>query len=265
VNTIKKILFIHHGKGLGGAPLSLLYLIQALDTTRYKPVVLFLYDSEIIDVYKAHGIEVYGPTNTMDFSHTVIWWFRWYHLPYLIRSIGSTIKTLLRTANFWLDQINPDIVHLNTSSLIAWGIIARRKGIPVVWHIREPLAKGYLGIRKQLVRTIVGRYATAIVQICHNDAKPWQNKPKTNVIFNAVDPGRFDATRGGNDFCQQYNLNPNHPIILFVGGLSQEKGTLPILNIAKQVIKYLPQTQLVIAGQGNFTRTATGIRRLFPA
>ena len=265
MNTRKKILFIHHGKGLGGAPLSLLYLIQSLDKSRYQPVVLFLYDSEIINLYKTNGIEVLGPTNTLDFPHTKIWWFRWYHLPYLARTIKSTCKTLFFTARHWLNQVKPDIVHLNTSSLIAWGVAAHRMGIPVVWHIREPLADGYLGLRKWLVRTVVGRYATAIIPICKNDAKPWQHAPKTNVIYNAVDPQRFDATRSGDEFCRQHNLNPKNPIMLFVGGLSEEKGTLPIINIAKQVIKLLPHTQLVIAGQGDFTGTASGIRRVFPA
>ena len=59
----KKILYIHHGKGLGGAPLSLLYLIQALDKTKYHPVVLFLYDSEVVDLFKSKGIEVVDPIN----------------------------------------------------------------------------------------------------------------------------------------------------------------------------------------------------------
>ncbi len=265
MNARKKILFIHHGKGLGGAPLSLLYLIQSLDQTRYQPVVLFLYHSDVINLYKANGIDVVGPTNTLDFPHTKIWWFRWYHLPYLARAINSTIKTLRGTARHWLDQIKPDLVHLNTSSLIAWGVVARRMGIPVVWHIREPLADGYLGLRRSLVRSVVGRHATAIIPICHNDARPWRTNPKTTVVYNAVDPGRFNATVNGNEFCRQHNLNPHNPIILFVGGLSLEKGTLPILNITRQVIKLLPSTQLVIAGHGDFSGSATGIRRLFPA
>jgi hypothetical protein len=35
----KRILFIHHGSGLGGAPISMLYLIQNLDLALYEPVV----------------------------------------------------------------------------------------------------------------------------------------------------------------------------------------------------------------------------------
>ena len=46
------ILYIHHGKGLGGAPISLLTLIKALDLTCYRPIVLFLYDSEALKLFR---------------------------------------------------------------------------------------------------------------------------------------------------------------------------------------------------------------------
>ena len=77
---MKKILYIHHGKGLGGAPLSLLYLIQGLDKTKFNPVVLFLQDSEVIDLYRSKGIKAIGPLNIFDFSHTKILWYKWYHI-----------------------------------------------------------------------------------------------------------------------------------------------------------------------------------------
>ena len=50
----KKILYIHHGKGIGGAPLSLLYLIESLDKQKYHPIVLFLHYSEVVDLDRTH-------------------------------------------------------------------------------------------------------------------------------------------------------------------------------------------------------------------
>ena len=73
----KKILYIHHGKGIGGAPLSLLYLIENLDKQKYHPIVLFLHYSEVVDLYKSKGIEVVDPISELDFPHTKIWWLRW--------------------------------------------------------------------------------------------------------------------------------------------------------------------------------------------
>ena len=234
-----KILYIHHGKGLGGAPLSLLYLIKSLDTTKYHPVVLFLHQSEIIDIYKTHNIETYGPTNTYDFPHTKIWWFRWYHAPYLVRTILDTSKTYFYVAQQWLDLIKPDIVHLNTSSLIAWGMVARKKKIPVVWHIREPLAPGYLGVRKKIITSCVKKYSTTIIPICYNDAIPWAHESKTQVIYNAVDPVIFK-------FKAKHPTRPK--TILFLGGLSQEKGTLVIFQAFEKLLQRMPEARLLVAG-----------------
>lgn len=245
---MKKILFIHHGKGLGGAPLSLLYLVESLDTTKYKPIVLFLHQSEVIDLFKEKGITTLGPANVYDFAHTKIWSFNWYHAHHLARAIKDTFKTILQIAPTLFDEIKPDLVHLNTSSLLGWGIAANKKNIPVVWHIREPLAPGYLGMRKKIVQQIVKHYAHAIVPICKHDATPWINNLKTHVVYNAVSEHYFNQTCDSDQFLAHHKIPPKVPKILFLGGLSREKGTLEILKIFKKVLERVPHAKLLLAG-----------------
>jgi len=245
------ILFIHHGKGIGGAPLSLLYLVQALDQRFFKPVVLFLHDSDALKMYRELGIETVGPVNRMDFPHTKIWWLRWYHAPMIFRAIKDTLITRFFTAPHWLKKIKPDMVHLNTSSLVAWAIAAHRAKIPVIWHIREPLANGYFGLRKAFVRTCVARYATRIVAISKHDAQPWIKNPKVHIMYNAVPPEKFNPTTDPSVFLKRYNLDPSTPKILFLGGVSREKGTYLICNIFTELLKKLPNAQLLIAGASN--------------
>jgi len=247
----KKILYIHHGKGLGGAPLSLLYLIKALDKTIYHPVVLFLHQSEIIDLYKKNNIDIIGPANVYDFSHTKIWWFKWYHFPYLLRAIKDTIKTIFFIAPKIFDVIKPDLVHLNTSSLIGWGYVAHKKKIPVVWHIREPLAAGYFGLRRWIIKTCVNKYASKIVPICKNDAKPWLRSQKTQVVYNAACIKKFNYNLSPDNFLKQHNLDQHMPKILYLGGLSREKGTHVIIKSFLKLQEKLPEAVLLIAGHFN--------------
>jgi glycosyltransferase involved in cell wall biosynthesis len=243
----KKILYIHHGTGLGGAPLSLLYLIQGLDKTIYHPIVLFLHDSQAREIFISQGIETIGPVNLYDFPHTKIWWLHWYHIPYLFKVIRDTIKTLFIAPKIY-KKIKPDIVHLNTSSLIAWGYSAYKLKIPVVWHIREPLAHGYFGIRQALVKACVSRYSSAITPISKSDAKPWINNPKTQVIYNIAPENKFNFACDFKNFLTRYNLSVNSSKILFLGGLSQEKGTLLALKILENILTKIPDTKLLIAG-----------------
>ena len=248
----KKILYVHHGKGLGGAPLSLLYLIEGLDKTKYHPKVLFLHDSDALTLFKSKNIDLVGPINRYDFSHTQIWWFRWYHIGPFFRSLRDTIAVIFSRAPYWLDLIKPDIIHLNTSSLGAWAYAAHKKKIPVVWHVREPLAKGYFGIRKRITIQCIKKYATAILPICKDNAQPWHDHEKTQVVYNAVPESLFSPAvctkKSTKKFLTTHNLKQTSPKILFLGGLSQEKGTLEIFKIFQKLLKQLPDAKLLVAG-----------------
>lgn len=252
----KKILYIHHGKGLGGAPLSLLYLVQGLDRKKYDPVVLFLYDSEIIDLYKSKGIRVVGPLNVRDFPHTAVWWYRWYHIHHFCKTLWDTFKTLFFVADNWLEKIKPDLVHLNTSSLIAWGKVAHRRGIPIVWHIREPLSPGYLGLRRWIVQKSVSAYADIIMPICKNDSLPWCGDSRVQIVYNAVNPVLFNSEiikkAAYGKFLSKHGFADNVPNILFLGGLSYVKGTHIILKVFQKLLRRVANAQLLIAGYVDF-------------
>ena len=259
----KKILYIHHGKGLGGAPLSLLLLINALDKEKYHPVVLFLHYSQVVELYKQNNIEIAGIVNRYDFSHTKVWWFRWYHFPYFLRSAWDTFRTDQSVACYWLDSIKPDLVHLNTSSLIAWGKVASKRNIPVIWHVREPLADGYFGFRKWIIKKYVAKYSSKILPICKHDALPWKDNLKTHVVYNAVDPKKFDFNMTSELNKIALDLPPQ---ILFLGGLSQEKGTLVIFKAFEKVLKQLPDAKLLVASYFDLDLNKTSyFKKLFPA
>ncbi len=262
----KKILYIHHGKGLGGAPLSLLYLIQNLDKEKYHPLVLFLQDSQVVDLYKSKGIEVFGPLNLYDFSHTKICWYRWYHPHIFFKVLKDTFKTFSEVADYWLEKIKPDLVHLNTSSLGAWAKVARKKNIPVVFHVREPLSPGYLGLRRKIVTKFVEKYSNVIMPICKNDAKPWYKNSKVNIVYNAVDSKKFARNILIDDFLLKHKLLKDTPRILFLGGLSKEKGTLIIFEAFERLLKLRPNIQLLVAGNVDLSLyRKLNLKRYFPS
>ncbi len=236
----KKILFIHHGKGVGGAPISLLFLIKGLDRDCYDISVLFLHNSDAIKLFKDANIRILGPINVYEFSHTKIWWYRWYHMHHLFKAFIHTLKTIFFVAPYWLSLEKPDLLHLNSSPLIGWAIAAKFKKIPVIWHIREPLAYGYFGIRRLLMRCIVNRYSSAIISISRNDAKPWVGSEKLFIVPNAVDFSVFDK--------EKHAVKSHVPTILFVGGISKEKGTDLILRVFDRLIEKKINCRLLIAG-----------------
>lgn len=236
----KVILYVHHGKGLGGAPISLLTLIKGLDLEKFKPLVVFLYNSEALDLFKQEGVRTIGPLNSSDFSHTNVYWFRWYHFHRIIKSIIGSIFCYFQAVRI-IKKIHPDIVHLNTSSLLSWGIAAKKLSFPVVWHIRETLATGHFGIRQAFIKKIIEDCATKIIPICKADGKFWNNGKKI-VLYNPVDNNIFQEKP------LQMIQDHQYKYLLFVGGLSLQKGTDFMLQIFESVLQSLPKTRLIIAG-----------------
>jgi hypothetical protein len=68
--TPRRVLYVHPCAGMGGAPLSLLYLIEHLDRTRYTPEVLFLgAPGEEVELYRSRGIPFRLRSDITTFPH----------------------------------------------------------------------------------------------------------------------------------------------------------------------------------------------------
>ena len=113
---MKRILYIHHGGGLGGAPLSLLYLLKQIDRARYEPIVLTLKPGPVVDLYRAEGIETHVAQGVADFSHTELEWYGGHDLWRLPIQVARFWPSIVNTRRY-LRQFKPDLVHLNSSTL----------------------------------------------------------------------------------------------------------------------------------------------------
>jgi glycosyltransferase involved in cell wall biosynthesis len=262
----KRILFIHHGVGIGGAPQSLRLLLLALDKNVYEPTVLFLFDSPAISLFKAIGIKVAGPVLRVEFSHTVIWWYRWYHVHHFLRALWDFFMVLFCDGPGWFRELKPEVVHLNTSSLCAWGLVAWYKKIPVVCHIRESLAPGYLGIRRMIIRFLVGFFSTKIIAISQHDGRFWEGDKRLQILPNPVDCRLFEPNpKNRNKFRKKYDISDNAKALVYLGGLSREKGALLALQLLEELLASGRDVILVIAGswqipQSSILRRALGVQ-----
>lgn len=240
----RRVLYVHHGIGIGGAPLSLLFLIEKIDRTRYEPIVLFLYDSIVVDLYRKHGIEVCVNSQISEYSHTNLVWY----------GLNRPIKFLRKALNFIpsvnhafkaYSKLKPDLIHLNSTTLSACAMAAKKAGIPLVWHIREPIADGYIGIRLRLHQKLIGGLSDRIVAICQHDANRVGCLEKTTVVYNFVDFKKFDRNISGQIVRQELGIEENVKCVGMLGGVSHVKGTLefiqalPLVKRQHQNVKFL--------------------------
>lgn len=233
---VKRVVYIHHGKGIGGAPLSLLYLLEKIDRSRFHPIILFLYDSDVVDVFRSRNYEVHIGRGLYEFSHTTIEWYSIFYFHRFLHRIIYFIPSIYRCYRL-VKNYSPDIVHLNSSTLAPCAIGAKLAGCKVVWHIREPLSRGYLGIRKLILKWLIEKFSDAIITISNYDARQLKKSNKIHFIPNFVDFKIFDHSLNGSAFRKEYGVKENVKTIGMLGGVTPVRGTLEFIKAIPYVIK----------------------------
>jgi len=245
-----RVLYVHHGQGLGGAPLSLLYLLQSLDRSRYEPIVACLHDGEVADLFRRSGLEVHIWSKVSDFMHANGGWYP-LHDPRGMKAFANHLVRFLPSAlraKKAIMSINPDLVHLNSSTLVTVAIGARWAGVPCVWHVREVVHNGYLGLRRFLLRRAVNTLPDAVIYVCEASRIALQDQGLGEVIYNFVDFTRFDRNITGKQIRRELGLVPTDKVVLLLGGLNNVKGARELVLAMNRLRIRLPDARCVIAG-----------------
>ncbi len=241
-----RILYVHHGIGLGGAPLSLLYLVRQLDRERYEPIILCLHDSEAARLFRKQGWRTIAGIGPKHFPHSAMNHHPWYRPDRILRGLLDQVRTVLWTAPRLLRTIQPQIIHLNSPSLLGWGIAGKIRRVPVVCHLREPVADGYFGIRRAMMRSLTQWFTSAFIAICRYDASTLKSSDKVHVVFNSVDFEEFNRSLDGRSIRAELGIAPERRMILYLGGFNPRKGLQVLLAGAE---RFMDETcSLIIAG-----------------
>lgn len=230
-----KVLFIHHSSGWGGAPINMINIIKELDKTKYEAHVLLLKDS----VVKERLSELNIPYTICDASFYKKWYryfthsdakvFRWNRFISMPKMFISWFLSKYFYASKVLKKHTFDIVHLNSSVLSDWLYPASKLG-KTVYHIQEPISKGILGFRYQLIRSEVSKYADRVIAISKDNARRIDLPEKTEIVYNFT------------DIPETVHNNSSDKRVLFVGGAAEIKGihvlidALPLLNKSTKVV-----------------------------
>lgn len=227
--TMKKVLIIHHGSGLGGGLIALIGLIRELKE-QYHVSVLCIFKSDAIDYLKREGIEVLTPKNNFFYSR--------YNL--YIHSEASYNNPLSAFKFFYFFLLNLlnmfyfskkefeiyagkfDILYLNSLFLSDWLIHSRSFFSRVIVHDREPLAKGIMGIRKTLFRIVLNKYADVIFCVSEDNKRRINLPHKTFRVYDPV----VSANRMQN----KYPRTDKFKYFVYLGGSQRIKGFEQLVN-----------------------------------
>jgi glycosyltransferase involved in cell wall biosynthesis len=223
--------------------------------------VVTLKRGPVVDLYRAEGIETRVEEGISDFSHTTLEWYggrELWRLPGKLLRIPGSIR---RTRKL-VEEINPDLVHLNSSTLAPAALGCARAGVPIVWHIREPLAQGYWGVRRGLIRRIIHRHAARVVAISQHDADQLIPNERIHVIHNFVDFDQFDHSLSGDAVQTELGIDPGVPVVVMLGGVAEPKGTLVLVHALPRLLRQVPGVRVIVAGPPPRRLNEPGVKEL---
>lgn len=245
-----KVLYLHHGTILGGAPLSLLYLVREIERRLDFEIELACH-SPAMQEFFARNLKspVKAWINPLTF-------FGRYLIGYVPLDSAERRKLFfdeLRRVprSIWqqycdIRKVKPDLVHLNSSVMFTSALAARLAGATVVWHIREPVQGDKW--KQKLSGFVIRHLAHRIIAISEVEANHLGRNVFNNikVVYNPIN---FDALRAElYDPAierKKLGLKPGDRMIVTLGGVSPRKGTLEQI----EAMKYTDESiKLVVAG-----------------
>jgi len=225
----KKVLIIHHSGAIGGAGVSLLHILKAiqdlnLDITVYCPKEP---NDMIIQVKKLGYKVVSEPQNIpiiQHYSGSNMFFFDYR----TIRNIISIIKKK-KSVKKLIEEINPDILIVNSMTLSYVGKIAQSMNIETICFHRETYIKGLLGIRTKVIKYQLSNYFDKVVFISQYDLEQsGKMNAKTFVVTDKVILNEYKDEK--NNFNPLSSLSDKVIKILYTGGMNKLKGAHIIIK-----------------------------------
>ncbi|PWB24555.1 glycosyltransferase family 4 protein [Flavobacterium sp. HTF] len=233
----KKILYIHHGGAMGGAPKSVFYLIDSIDKSKYDVIIWVMRNGPVVPMFQKLGIPVLISDS------------KW-HQPFHGTTVsGMSFMIFLKNilgyfptyffAKKLIKEIQPDVIHLTTTCLFHFGRASKKvsKKTLVVSHVREPLLPNFFGnILLKMNSSSVDKF----IAISNNDAAPFvQNGNDVTVINNFVNVGEYVKSESvRKEKRDELGVLDDEILVSYFARVSPSNGTLDLINIAESLFSH---------------------------
>lgn len=246
-----KILYLHHGTILGGAPISLMYLVREIERQSDLELEIASHAPAMRDFF-ALNLE----STVKEWANPITFLGK-YLIGYIPldskRRVRLFLQSLVRfPPSVWrqyraLRRAKPDLVHLNSAVMFSSALAAWLAGIPIVWHVREPVQGEQWKQRLSglLIRSLAKRVIT-ISEVEASRLSQEKEHKKINIVNNPLDfdklrPGLYDA----NVERKKLGVDPSCKLVVSLGGATPRKGALEQIQAMQHTDD---STRLLVAG-----------------
>lgn len=193
VGMPRRVLYVQHAGCLGGSATSLRYLAQGMASMGVECMIALARPyRELEDFYESAGIITIPTPEICCWDHSTVA-PRFLTNPRHLADLASVAMrwSASRIATLRLvDQVRPDLVHLNSMPLSSSASALIEHGVPFVWHVREPPPDQ--GVRTSMIRGIMRRTPQCVF-ITEYDKRQWVGDGAGRIIYNCVPNVWFDT------------------------------------------------------------------------
>lgn len=229
------LLLIHHSGGTGGAGVSLLHIIRKIDKSKFKVFLLCPeYPTNLIKLISNEDCQVISSnTSPKIFAHYNGGISCGISLKALV-NIYLIIKDKKNIENY-INEINPDIIAVNSMTLFWIGKISKKLNKKTVCFHRETYQKGLFGIRSKIIKCGLSKWFDKVAFISLNDFNETGNiRAERKLIYDRVDLKSFNKIEK-KEAKEILGLDKNKKYILYLGGISELKGSDVIMKAMKYI------------------------------
>lgn len=227
-----KILILHHFGGIGGGTISCLDVADMLIRCGHDVTLVavnpcdYIYDK--CRLLGIHMIDSKKPLVTLTYHRASSGWLK------------TCIKYLLsiRYFGYWtrlIKNVSPDLVLMNSSVQAPMNRILRKLGIKSVCFVRETFRSNGVAVLNNKLKRYIGM-SDGVVFLTGFDMKSWcvDTVGPQCVVPDIMNPVEKDVLP--LQIRKEYSIEDNIKIILYLGGLSAEKGAIDILKAYKNAL-----------------------------
>lgn len=254
---LRKVMYVHLGGGLGGAPLSMIQLARSLPSDELEPLLVFSDEGPVVQHARALGLA----TRVVPFRDSLFYGAHTPFRPMMLLRLLSTLRDTVRRLERVILEERPSLVHLNTVVLIQAALAARRTHVPVIWHVREVLGD-FAPMRFAQIQ-LISRMATRIIANSGASAAPFMGSGKVTRIYNGVDTDAFrpGAPDERASVRTELGLPDDALVVGMVGSVQAPKGHFVMLDALELIARRFSNVCLLLVAGGvpdGYARTWKG-------
>lgn len=219
----KKVLLASHHASRRGSAISLVELGKLLPRHGFEPVFVFSKPGTLSDELRATG-----------------------HAVHQVKRQGLLRLGMIRHVQAIIRQHRIALVHVNSAVAFSKyvAMAARLSGVPVVWHIREPVEDKRMARQRRWIRWLANR----IVVLTRPQAAFFHAPEKVQRVFNGVDLEHFRRQTERAVAKRALGYAPGDFLFAQVGSIESNKGQLRSVQALATLLPVLPHCRLLLVG-----------------